>query len=168
VWIFNGITRFVEAFGAAAGLSPVVAKRAVENAQVRHVGSVLRGLSTSSFERFKKYGGQPPAYLPNELAQIRQALEVAELDVSELHLLAAAGEYFLAEAWAAFGLERKTARLSVALMPSSPPPPAADPAELVSVPVGLGAALPPLPPPAAGVEPAAEPPPKPPRGKRNS
>ena len=45
-----------------------------------------------------------------ELAQIKGTLEQCELELQKLHMLAAASDAMLADAWQAFGLPRRSSR----------------------------------------------------------
>jgi len=103
LWRFRGSPHYLDAQARRLGISQVLADRARHNAEIFRV-QVLVSQLCERFHKARKEDGRPVFGIP-ELAQVKGTLEQAELEVQKLHMMAAASQEMLNEAWAAFGLK---------------------------------------------------------------
>lgn len=101
MWRFRGTPYYLERQAARLGITQVLADRARLNPELFRIGVLMAALS-ERYHGARKENGRPVLY-QTELAQIRGTLEQCELELQKLHMLAAAADAILADAWDAFG-----------------------------------------------------------------
>ncbi|MHB8397334.1 MAG: hypothetical protein ACYDCI_00145 [Candidatus Limnocylindrales bacterium] len=102
LWRFRGTSHYLDHQAERLGVTQVLADRARQNPEIVRSGALITQLA-ERYHRTRRQGGVPLFYAP-ELAQVKGTLEQCELERQKLHVLAAAADEMLAEAWAAFGL----------------------------------------------------------------
>jgi hypothetical protein len=103
MWRFRGSPHYLDQQAQRLGITQVLADRARHNPEIYRLSVLLAQLS-ERYHRARKENGKPLLYT-TELAQIKGTLEQCELELQKLHLLAAAADGMLDEAWHAFGCE---------------------------------------------------------------
>jgi hypothetical protein len=104
MWRFKGSPFYIDKQASRLGITQVLADRARNNSEIYHLASLLAQLA-DRYHRARKENGAPVFYM-TERAQIKGTLEQCELDLQKLHMLAAAADSMLSEAWEAFGFPK--------------------------------------------------------------
>jgi hypothetical protein len=103
MWRFRGSPHYLDHQARRLGITQILADRARHNPEIYRLSVLLAQLS-ERYHRGRKENGKPVFYM-TELAQIKGTLEQCELELQKLHLLAAAADTMLGDAWHAFSLE---------------------------------------------------------------
>jgi hypothetical protein len=101
MWRFRGSPHYLDQQAARLGITKVLADRARHNAEIFRIAVLLAQLS-ERYHSAQRENGQP-AFGRLELAQVKGTLEQCEHELQKLHMLAAAADAMLADAWQAFG-----------------------------------------------------------------
>ncbi len=104
MWRFKGSPYYLDQQAKRLGITQVLADRARCNSEIYHLASLLAQLA-ERYDKARKENGRPVLYM-TEQAQIKGTLEQCELDLQKLHMLAAAADAMLSEAWEAFGFPK--------------------------------------------------------------
>jgi hypothetical protein len=102
LWRFRGSPHYLDAQAQRLGLTKVLADRSRHNAEIFRI-QVLAAQLCERYHRAPKVNGVPQFYAP-ELAQVRGTLDQIEIEVSKLHMLAAASSAIATEIATAFDL----------------------------------------------------------------
>lgn len=111
MWRFRGSPHYLDQQAKRLGITQVLADRARHNPEIYRVAVLLAQLS-ERYHGARKENGQPVFY-QTELAQIKGTLEQCELELQKLHMLAAASDAMLADAWQAFGFPKRSRMFEV-------------------------------------------------------
>jgi hypothetical protein len=111
-WHFRGAPHYVTGQARRLGLSADLLTRSRPNKELCDIGSMLAQLC-DRYHRAPIHGGAP-IFGGQELKQIRDALNQAEIQVDKLHAVAGAAQAMLTEAWTTFGLEAPARSFRVA------------------------------------------------------
>jgi hypothetical protein len=111
------------------GISDQLLVQAKYNKEIHHL-SVLLGQLCERWHKAGKYGVQP-IFGALELTHIKAILAEGEKDLQKLHLIAAASEMMLGEAYRAFGVDEPTRNYEVyAIRDDKVPPRAPAPGDM--------------------------------------
>jgi hypothetical protein len=102
MWRFRGSPHYIDHQGNRLGVSKILTDQARHNQEMYRV-SVLVGQLCERYYRTPKDGGRAIVF-PAELAQIQGTLGQCEHELEKLHVLAAAAQMIIDEAYQAFGL----------------------------------------------------------------
>ena len=102
MWRFRGSPHYLDQQAARLGITKVLADRARHNAEIFRIAVLLAQLS-ERYHAARRENGEP-VFGRLELAQVKGTLEQCEHELQKLHMLAAAADAMLADAWQAFGL----------------------------------------------------------------
>jgi hypothetical protein len=111
-WHFRGTPHYLASQARRLGITQILADRSRNNPEIYQV-SVLLAQLCQRYHSARKERGKPLLSV-TERAQIRGTLDQCEFEVQKLHMLAAATEAMMAEAWAAFDLEPPARPFTVA------------------------------------------------------
>jgi hypothetical protein len=111
MWRFRGSPYYLDLQAERLGVTKVLADRARHNAELYRISMLLAQLS-HRYYNVRKVDGQPQLGRL-ELAQIRGTLEQCEHELQKLHMLAAASDAMLADAWEAFGFPKQSREFGV-------------------------------------------------------
>ena len=103
MWRFRGSPYYLDQQAKRLGITQVLADRARHNPEIFTGSAVLLRSSRDRYHRARKENGIPVFFGRLELAQVKGTLEQCELELQKLHMLAAAADAMLDEAWQAFG-----------------------------------------------------------------
>ncbi len=103
MWRFRGTPPYLAAQAKRLGVNEVLADRARHNPEIYRTAALLSQLC-ERYHNARKEDGKP-VFQPLELEQVKGTLYQCELELQKLHVLAAAAQFMLAEAWEAFGME---------------------------------------------------------------
>ena len=106
MWRFRGTPHYLDQQAKRLGITQVLADRARSNPEIYRVAVLLAQLS-ERYHNARRENGQPVFY-QTELAQVKGTLEQCELELQKLHMLAAASDAMLADAWQAFGFPKQS------------------------------------------------------------
>jgi hypothetical protein len=106
MWRFRGTPHYLDQQAKRLGITQVLADRARSNPEIYRVAVLLAQLS-ERYHSARRENGQPVLY-QTELAQVKGTLEQCELELQKLHMLAAASDAMLADAWQAFGFPKQS------------------------------------------------------------
>jgi hypothetical protein len=101
MWRFRGSPHYIDQQAERLGITKVLADRARTNPEIHRV-SVLLAVLSESYHAARHENGRP-VIKRVEMAQIKGTLEQCEHELQKLHMLAAAADAMLDEAWQAFG-----------------------------------------------------------------
>jgi hypothetical protein len=102
-WHFRGTPYFLASQNHRIGLGEMPLKAAEKNSQIHRISTILAQLC-QRFHNAPKDAGRPAfGYVENE--QIKASLRQCEIDLEKLHLLAAAADAMMAEAYQHLGIE---------------------------------------------------------------
>jgi hypothetical protein len=104
MWRFKGSPHYLDKQASRLGITQVLADRARNNAEIFRLAVLLAQLA-ERYHGARKENGSPVFYM-TERAQIKGTLEQCELELQKLHMLAAAADAMLSEAWEAFGFPK--------------------------------------------------------------
>jgi hypothetical protein len=104
MWRFKGSPHYLDKQASRLGITQVLADRARNNAEIFRLAVLLAQLA-ERYHGARKENGTPVFYM-TERAQIKGTLEQCELELQKLHMLAAAADAMLSEAWEAFGFPK--------------------------------------------------------------
>jgi hypothetical protein len=104
MWRFKGSPHYLEQQASRLGITQVLADRARHNTEIYRL-SVLLAQLAGRYHAARTENGTPVFYM-TERAQIKGTLEQCELELQKLHMLAAAADAMLADAWEAFGFPK--------------------------------------------------------------
>lgn len=110
-WKFMGAPYYLDAQGSRLGVSKILTDRARHNPELYRV-SVLVGQLSERYHWAPKEDGRP-VILPDELFQAHGTLSQCEQELEKLHVLAAASQAIIDEAYVAFGLVPPARRFRV-------------------------------------------------------
>jgi hypothetical protein len=111
MWRFRGSPHYLDQQAARLGITKVLADKARNNAEIYRVAVLLAQLS-DRYHRARKEDGS--AVLGRiELAQVKGTLDQCEQELQKLHMLAAASDAMLADAWRAFGFPKQCRNFEV-------------------------------------------------------
>jgi hypothetical protein len=111
MWRFRGTPHYLSEQAQRLGITQVLADRARNNPEI-YRSSVLLAQLCDRYHRTRKENGRPILSVA-ERDQIRGTLGQVELERQKLHMLAAAAEAMLAEAYEAFDFDRDPTRFAV-------------------------------------------------------
>jgi hypothetical protein len=106
MWRFRGTPHYLDQQAKRLGITQVLADRARNNPEIYRVAVLLAQLS-ERYHGARRENGRPVLY-QTELAQVKGTLEQCELELQKLHMLAAASDAMLADAWQAFGFAKQS------------------------------------------------------------
>lgn len=101
MWRFRGSPHYLDRQAARLGITKVLADRARNNPEIFRIAVLLAQLS-DRYHAARRENGEP-VFGRLELAQVKGTLEQCEHELQKLHMLAAAADAMLADAWQAFG-----------------------------------------------------------------
>jgi len=111
MWRFRGSPYYLDQQAVRLGVTKVLADRARHNAELYRISMLLAQLS-HQYHNVRKVDGQPQLGR-HELSQIRGTLEQCEHELQKLHVLAAASDAMMADAWEAFGFPKQSREFGV-------------------------------------------------------
>ena len=103
MWRFRGSPHYLDQQAKTAGNHPGSRRSRRHNPEIYRLAVLLAQLS-ERYHRVRRENGKP-VFHTTELAQIKGTLEQCELELQKLHMLAAAADVMLDEAWRAFGFQ---------------------------------------------------------------
>ena len=106
MWRFRGSPHYIDQQAERLGITKVLADRARTNPEIHRV-SVLLALLSDRYHTARHENGRP-VISRAEMAQIKGTLEQCEHELQKLHMLAAASDAMLDEAWEAFGFPKQS------------------------------------------------------------
>jgi hypothetical protein len=118
MWRFKGSPYYLDQQAKRLGITQVLADRARNNTEIYRL-SVLLAQLAGRYHAARRENGEPVFYV-TERAQIKGTLEQCELDLQKLHMLAAAADAMLSEAWEAFGFPEPDRIFEVHSLPDTP------------------------------------------------
>jgi hypothetical protein len=118
MWRFKGSPYYLDQQAKRLGITQVLADRARSNPEIYRLAVLLAQLA-GRYHGARMENGTPVFYM-TERAQIKGTLEQCELELQKLHMLAAAADAMLSEAWEAFGFPKPIRIFEVNSVPDTP------------------------------------------------
>ena len=104
MWRFRGSPFYLAKQAKRLGVDSEMVHASRHNAEIFKLATLVSQLC-EHWHRTRKENGIPVFFAP-DLERMKGTLRRSECEVQKLHILAAAADEMLAEAWEAFGLER--------------------------------------------------------------
>jgi hypothetical protein len=117
MWRFRGSPFYLARAAKRLGLAQELAHASRHNAEIFKLATLVSQLC-EHWHRARRDNGMPVFYAP-ELERVKSTLQRCEPEVQKLHIMAAAADEMLTEAWDAFGLLRP--RQNYCLLEDLPP-----------------------------------------------
>jgi hypothetical protein len=104
MWRFRGSPFYLAKAAKRLGVAQELVHTSRHNAEIFKLATLVSQLC-EHWHRARRENGMPVFYAP-ELERLKSTLLRCELEVQKLHILAAAADEMLTEAWDAFGLTK--------------------------------------------------------------